>query len=61
MINNAINHIDCTLRDGGYHNNWKFDQSLINDYLNCMSLLNINYIELGFRFLINVFQNYTVP
>lgn len=51
MTNNEIKHIDCTLRDGGYHNNWKFNDSLINDYLSCMSLLDIKYVELGFRFL----------
>ena len=46
-----INHLDCTLRDGGYQNNWKFDKSLINSYLNCMSKIKIKYVELGFRFL----------
>tara|TARA_X000000950_G_scaffold271141_1_gene351855 strand:- start:651 stop:842 length:192 start_codon:yes stop_codon:yes gene_type:complete len=52
MINSSdIKVLDCTLRDGGYHNNLKFNHSLINDYLNCMSLLNIKYVELGFRFL----------
>ena len=47
------NHIslDCTFRDGGYHNNWNFKKSLINRYLKCMSKLNIHFIELGFRFL----------
>ena len=23
-----INFIECTLRDGGYHNNWDFDQEI---------------------------------
>ena len=50
-MNKEIEVLDCTLRDGGYHNNWKFNVSLINDYLNCMSLLDIKYVELGFRFL----------
>ena len=47
------NHIslDCTFRDGGYHNNWNFKKYLINKYLTCMSKLNIHFIELGFRFL----------
>lgn len=43
--------LDCTLRDGGYHNNWRFSKRLINAYLNCMSKLGIELIELGFRFL----------
>ena len=28
-----INLLDCTLRDGGYYNNWDFSTDLINDYL----------------------------
>lgn len=44
-----INILDCTLRDGGYYNNWVFSEDLINDYLAEMSSLNVDYIELGFR------------
>ena len=43
--------LDCTLRDGGYHNNWRFSRKLINAYLRCMSKQGIELIELGFRFL----------
>ena len=43
--------LDCTLRDGGYHNNWRFSRSLVNAYLSCMSKVGIEFIELGFRFL----------
>ena len=43
--------IDCTLRDGGYYNNWDFSKKLIQNYLTEISKTNINYIELGFRFL----------
>jgi len=50
MENNFIN-LDCTFRDGGYHNNWNFKKPLIEKYLKCMSKLKINFIELGFRFL----------
>ena len=25
--------LDCTLRDGGYYNNWNFSKDFINDYL----------------------------
>lgn len=41
--------LDCTLRDGGYYNNWNFDNSLINKYLKVMSELKIDYVEIGFR------------
>ena len=26
--------LDCTLRDGGYYNNWNFNLGLIQNYLN---------------------------
>lgn len=43
--------LDCSLRDGGYYNNWNFDVELINDYLHAMSALGVDYVELGFRTL----------
>ncbi len=46
---NEISLIDCTLRDGGYYNNWDFSTKLVNDYLKTMSKIGIEFIELGFR------------
>ncbi len=51
MNNNKINLLDCTLRDGGYYNNWFFNKELINEYLKVMSMIKIDYVEIGFRFL----------
>ncbi len=48
---NKIYHIDCTLRDGGYYNLWNFEESLVRKYLEVMEKLNIDFVELGFRFL----------
>ena len=45
-----IKIIDCTLRDGGYYNDWNFSKKLIQDYIHKISKTNICYIELGFRF-----------
>jgi len=45
----AIKLLDCTLRDGGYYNNWKFSHQLAQDYLNDISGSGISYVELGFR------------
>ena len=45
-----INFIECTLRDGGYHNLWDFDKSLVNEYLQVCKSLEIENLELGFRF-----------
>lgn len=45
-----LNFIECTLRDGGYHNSWDFDKALVEDYLIVCKSLEIKNIELGFRF-----------
>jgi 4-hydroxy 2-oxovalerate aldolase len=45
--------LDCTLRDGGYHNNWDFDSSLIQEYLNAVAAAGVDYVEIGFRSLKN--------
>ena len=44
-----INILDCTLRDGGYYTNWDFSKSLIEEYLDSMAAVGIEYVELGFR------------
>ena len=48
---NKIYHIDCTLRDGGYYNLWNFEESLVKKYLDSMDKLDIDFVEIGFRFL----------
>lgn len=45
-----LNILDCTLRDGGYYNNWKFDKDIVNNYLRAMEECSVNVVELGFRF-----------
>ena len=49
LKNKSLNLLDCTLRDGGYYNNWDFSENLIQSYLNNLSKTRIKYIELGFR------------
>tara|TARA_A100001015_G_C15036634_1_gene736721 strand:+ start:2526 stop:4118 length:1593 start_codon:yes stop_codon:yes gene_type:complete len=51
MKSNKINLLDCTLRDGGYYNNWFFNKELINEYLKVMDMIKIDYVEIGFRFI----------
>lgn len=45
---NKINLLDCTLRDGGYVNNWDFGYTNIIGILKGLENSNINIIELGF-------------
>lgn len=42
--------LDCTLRDGGYYNNWDFSKDLVEEYLKSMSSAKIKFVEIGFRF-----------
>ena len=48
-----MNFLDCTLRDGGYYNNWEFSNSELNQYLNFIKNNPIDIIEIGFRFIKN--------
>ena len=48
-----INILDCTLRDGGYYNQWNFDSKLVKEYITSIKDSKIQIIEIGFRFLSN--------
>lgn len=41
--------LDCTLRDGGYYNDWDFNDSIVEAYINGINNLPIDYIEVGYR------------
>jgi 4-hydroxy 2-oxovalerate aldolase len=41
--------LDCTLRDGGYYNNWDFDTEVVKAYLDSIARSNVEYVELGLR------------
>ena len=41
------------MRDGGYYNNWNFSKKFANKYLSVLSELDIDYVEIGFKKLIN--------
>jgi 4-hydroxy 2-oxovalerate aldolase len=45
--------LDCTMRDGGYHNDWDFSSVFAQKYFDLLSCLGIEYAEVGFRFLKN--------
>lgn len=44
-----IKVLDCTIRDGGYLNNWNFDFHLVRDVYRSVSKSGIDYFEIGFR------------
>ena len=41
--------LDCTIRDGGYVNNWEFTDEEVKELYKCCSLDGFNYFEIGFR------------
>jgi 4-hydroxy 2-oxovalerate aldolase len=41
--------LDCTLRDGGYYNNWDFPSDVVEAYLKAVAEAKIDYVELGLR------------
>jgi len=43
-----IKVLDCTLRDGGYVNDWNFTQSQVYKIINSLERSNIDIIELGY-------------
>lgn len=47
----SVKILDCTLRDGGYYNNWDFDLSVVKNYLYAMKSSKVDAIEIGFRFM----------
>lgn len=49
MKNNHRIILDCTLRDGGYYNNWDFSPEFVRGYLDCISSSGVKVVELGFR------------
>jgi len=43
-----IKVLDCTLRDGGYYNDWDFEQETCDVYFDAVSRLPISTVEVGY-------------
>lgn len=41
--------LDCTFRDGGYINNWKFEKPQVREAYRALSRAGVDYVEIGFR------------
>lgn len=46
-----LRFLDCTLRDGGYYNDWDFPRSVVESYIEAMQAAGVDVIELGLRTL----------
>ena len=54
-MKNKLKILDCTLRDGGYYNQWDFEASTVDKYVKAMIVAKVDYVEIGFR---NFSQNH---
>ncbi len=45
----AIQIFDCTIRDGGYVNNWHFSKEIVREVYRALSKAGVDFVELGFR------------
>lgn len=48
MTMGKINLLDCTLRDGGYINNWRFGEEAIPDMIEKLEQTKVDVLEIGF-------------
>jgi 4-hydroxy 2-oxovalerate aldolase len=46
---NRVEYLDCTIRDGGYLNNWEFTDDEVLSCYKSTSISNYDYFEIGFR------------
>lgn len=46
---NKLKILDCTIRDGGYLNNWRFDKRMVREVYRALSKSGIDFVEIGFR------------
>ena len=44
-----IKVLDCTIRDGGLCNAWRFDHALVARVFNALVDAGIDYMEVGYR------------
>ena len=48
-LNSKVKILDCTIRDGGYINNWHFDKKIVREVYRALSKSGVDIVEIGFR------------
>lgn len=51
--------LDCTIRDGGYLNNWQFDKKLVREVYRSASKAGVDVVEIGYRGTADYFDRET--
>ena len=49
MYKKDIKVVDCTIRDGGLMNKWKFDDDFVRSVYNACVEAGIDYMEIGYK------------
>ncbi|MBU0567002.1 aldolase catalytic domain-containing protein [bacterium] len=49
MGNTQFEILDCTIRDGGYLNNWHFDKKLVREVYRALSKCGVDFVEIGYK------------
>lgn len=49
MFRPEIKVLDCSIRDGGLMNDWRFDKALVKETFHGLAQAGIDYVELGYR------------
>lgn len=49
-FSSSVKLLDCTLRDGGYYNDWDFSLEEAQEYIDDLARGGVDIIEIGFRF-----------
>jgi len=49
MFRPELKVLDCTIRDGGLMNEWRFDKAMVKDVFDGLAKAGIDYVELGYR------------
>jgi len=48
LLNN-VKILDCTIRDGGYLNNWNFEKNIVREIYRASSDSSVDFFEIGFK------------
>lgn len=49
MYRPDVRVLDCTIRDGGLMNDWRFPKAMVKDVFHTLAHAGVDYIELGYR------------
>ena len=49
MFRPQIKVLDCTIRDGGLVNNWRFDDNLVRNVFRSLAKAGVDYMEIGYK------------